>query len=254
MDAARKAELARDLEDLTQRFWAGEAEICRAFFSVPRSAEEHAHWLRLQVWKEMYGSGLVSNTGGIIRGFMEDLRDRIERLETRAQRDDFERDLRVLREEFTHYKLFADVLENATRKPLVREEMDTWQLPEDRELQQVRNRIRTDGGRLGQLAVMATEGGGSSLFFEGRKIGGDAISDQIAAACNTVFTDELEHGEHGENALEAQLETDEEWAQVRAMVTSICQQRLRMRYGMFALPVDEQRIQEITEGKIENRW
>ena len=116
---------------------------------------------------------------------------------------------------------------------------------------QVRQGFREQRGALGELAVGFTEGGGSSFFYEGRKIGGDPVSEQIAQACQVVFEDELEHSEHGAHGLEQQLDTEEEWAGVREMVVAICQQRLRMRYEMFGLPVDEQRIAEVTEGKIE---
>ena len=61
----------------------------------------------------------------------------------------------------------------------------------------MRQRIRADEGRLGELAIGFTEGGGASLFYEGRKIGGTPIEDEIAAACDVVFDDEVEHSGHG---------------------------------------------------------
>ena len=93
-------------------------------------------------------------------------------------------------------------------------------------------------------------GGGASFFAEGRQIGGDPLSDAIAAACAVVFGDETEHGEHGASEFAHNLHTEEEWAEAREIVTAICQQRLRMRYEMFGLPIDEARITEITEGTI----
>ena len=115
----------------------------------------------------------------------------------------------------------------------------------------MRQASREREGRLGELAIAFTEGGGSSFFYVGRNIGGDPMSDQIAEACRVVFNDELEHGEHGARDLEEALETEAEWASVREMVIAICQQRLRMRYEMFGLPIDEERIAEVTDGKIE---
>ena len=251
MDADRKAALSREMNDMGQRFWAGEAEICRRFWGELRTPDEQAHWLRLQVYKEMYGSGLVGNPGGLIRAFLEDLRERVGSVETKEERDSFERDLRVLREEYNHYKLFADVLESITGEPIREAELKTWQLDADRKLQQVRQGIRESGGRLGELAIAFTEGGGSSFFLEGQKIGGDPISERIAKVCAVVFSDEVEHGEHGALELEQELESEEEWADVRYMVIDICRQRQRMRYAMFGLPIDEARIQEITDGRIE---
>ncbi len=251
MDELRKRELAGELNDLGQRFWAGEAEICRRFWGEPRSAEEQAHWLRLQVFKEMYGSGLVGRPEGIIRALIDKLAETLPLAQNKAQRDEFERNIRVLREEFTHFRLFADVLESATGEPVQLSTLKEWQLPEDRRLQELRQSHRESRGGLGELAVGFTEGGGASFFFEGRKIGGDPVADEIARVCAVVFNDELEHGEHGAFGLERELDSEEEWAEVREMVTAICKQRLRMRYEMFALPIDEQRIQEVADGKIE---
>jgi hypothetical protein len=251
MDEQRKLQLAEDLNDLGRHFWAGEAEICRAFWGQPRTAEEQAHWLRLQVFKEMYGSGLSASPEGLIRGYLDELREKLERVESRADRDEYERELQFVREEFSHFRLFADVLEAATGEPVKLAELKGWQLSEDRKLQELRQSYRDSRGAIGALAVAFTEGGGSSFFFEGRQIGGDPVSDHIASACEVVFRDELEHGEHGASEVERELDSDEDWAAVREMVIEICKQRLRMRYQMFALPIDESRIQEIAEGKIE---
>ncbi|MDE2837381.1 MAG: hypothetical protein OXL97_07720 [Chloroflexota bacterium] len=250
MDDQRKRELAAGMNELAQCFWAGEAEICRQFWGMPRTTEEQAHWLRLQVYKEMFGSGLSGHRDGIIRGFIEKLSETLPHAQTKEQRDEFERDIRVLGEEFNHYRLFADILEDATGEPVRLEKLRGWQLPEDVKLQQVRQSAREDRGRIGEAAIGFTEGGGASFFYEGRKIGGDPISDQIAVACAVVFGDETEHGEHGASEFAHNLHTEEEWTEAREIVIAICQQRLRMRYEMFGLPVDEARIAEITEGKI----
>ena len=251
MDDQRRRELAGGMTDLARRFWAGEAEICRAFWSVPRTTEEQAHWLRLQVYKEMFGSGLSGHPDGIIRGFIEKLSESLPHAQTKEQRDEFERDVRVLGEEFNHYRLFADILEDATGEPVRLEKLRGWQLPEDAKLQRVRQSAREDRGRVGEAAIGFTEGGGASFFAEGRRIGGDPLSDAIAAACAVVFGDETEHGEHGATEFAHNLHTEEEWAEAREIVVAICQQRLRMRYEMFGLPIDEARIAEVTEGKIE---
>jgi hypothetical protein len=247
MDAQRKSELAASLNEMGRKFWAGEAEICRQFWGQPRTSEEQAHWLRLQ----MYGSGLVGNPGGLIRAFLEELHDQVGNAETKEQRHELERSLRVLREEYNHFKLFADALETATGQPVSNESMQGWQLDEDKKLQSIRQRIREQEGAFGELAIMFTEGGGSAFFLVGRDIKGDALADQIAQACEIVYTDEIEHGEHGALDLERELDSEGDWAKAREFIIEICQQRLRMRYGMFALPIDERRITEITEGNIE---
>ena len=250
MDEQRKRELAGEMNGLAQRFWAGEAEICRQFWGEPRSTDEQACWLRLQVYKEMFGSGLAGHPDGIIRGLIERLAQTLPEAQTKAQRDEFERDIRVLREEFTHYRLFADILEDAVGEPVRLEKLRGWQLPEDAKLQQVRQSAREGMGSVGEAAIGFTEGGGASFFYEGCKIGGDPLSDRIAAACAIVFEDETEHGERGASELGHSLDSEEEWAEAREIVVAICQQRLRMRYEMFGIPVDEARIAEVTEGRI----
>jgi hypothetical protein len=251
MDAQRKKQLADEINEMGSHFWAGEAEICRQFWGQQRSHDQQAHWLRLQVFKEMYGSGLTGNPEGLIRAFLDELRDQVGVAETRDERSDFERSLRVLREEYNHFKLFADILENVTGEPVRHASLKGWQTEHDSKLQQIRQGIREREGDLGELAIMFTEGGGSAFFYEARKLSGDPVADQIASASETVYTDELEHGEHGALDLVDHVDSEEDWANVRQLIVDICQQRLRMRYDMFGLNVDESRIQEITEGKIE---
>ena len=89
MDDQRKRELAGGMNELAQRFWAGEAEICRRFWGAPRTTEEQAHWLRLQVYKEMFGSGLSGHADGIIRGFIEKLSASLPHAQTKEQRNEF---------------------------------------------------------------------------------------------------------------------------------------------------------------------
>ena len=253
MDRQRAAELAKELSVLGQWFWAGEAEVCRTFFSQPRTKEEHVRWLRLQCFKEMYGSGVSGDPKGVIRGPLEQLIANLPELDTQKDRREFEYRLRFIHEEFTHYNLFADILEGLSGAPVRLEDLPGYQLPGDRKLQEVRDHFRRSDERVGAAAVGFTEGGGSALFYEGMKLRGDpgALLGQIGEACSVVYTDELEHQQHGAREAEEELSTEEEWGRAREMVIAICQQRLRMRCDQFGLPISEQRIQEVTEGKVE---
>ena len=253
MDKQRVSELARELTELGKRFWAGEAEISRTFFGQPRTKEEHLRWLRLHCFKEMYGSGISGNPRGIILDSLEQSLASFPGLDTQQARREFEHRLRFLREEFTHYRMFADILEELSGAPVRLQELAGYQLPEDRKLQQLRDHFKRTDPRVGEAAVGFTEGGGSGLFYEGMKLRGNAdrLLDQVGEVCSLVYTDELEHQEHGAMEAEEGLRTEEEWNRAREMVIAICQQRLRMRYDMFGLPISEARIQEITEGKVE---
>ncbi len=249
MNQTRKRELAQEMQTLAQRFWNAEAEICRQFWSVPRSPAEQTPWLRLQVYKEMHGSGLSANPGGIIQGLIHKLDRNLPLAQTQQQRRNLERDIQVLREEFTHYRLFADILEEATGEPVRIQNLPQWQLPQDAELQRIRQQARQQHGHIGEAAIAFTEGGGAAFFQEGRNISGDPLSQRIADACAIVYNDETEHGQHGAAQFQHNLHTEQEWAQARALVIDICRQRLRMRYEMFALPINETRINQIANAQ-----
>jgi hypothetical protein len=248
MDAQRTAELTAELNATAERFWAAEASIARAFFSRSRTADEHARWLRVQVFKEMYGSGLFPGSGGIIMEMIEGIRSRLDGVRTVADRAAFERDLRVLREEFTHYRLFADALEEITGEPMDRASIKGWQPAQDKRLAEVRRACRERDAHLGALAVGFTEGGGSSLFAEGRRATGGPADARAAQACEVVYQDELEHAEHGASGLVADLSTEAEWASVLGMLREVCEQRLRMRAEMFGLPLDETWVAGVAGG------
>ena len=248
MKPLRKSQLAQELREMGERFWDAEANICKTFFSRPRTPDEHAQWLKVQVFKEMYGSGLAPSEDGIIRGMLDTLSAQLSSVQGSNERQEYERNLNVLREEYSHFRLFADALETASGNPVRNEDLSSWQIDEDRQLQRIRQSIRRDEGQVGTLAIGFTEGGGSSLFAEGRNLDGDGLALQIAAACDTVYHDELEHGEHGALELEKELNTEGDWKRVSELVTLICQQRLRMRYAMFGLIVDETQIASVTRG------
>jgi hypothetical protein len=251
MDQQQVDRAAEELARLGARYWAGEAEIVAAFFDQPRSKEEHIRWLRLQVYKEMYGSGLLANPGGIIQGLVQRLQDQFPRSESREGRQTFSRTAMVLQQEFDHFMRFADLLEEISGEEIRFEELKRYQMPEDRGLQEVRSRFRESAGDLAEAAIDFTEGGRSAIFWVGMKQKGDEFLDGVARVCNRVFTDELEHQEHGAGEVAAVAKTEEDWARVGEMVEAICQQRLRMRNEMFGFPVTGERLQEIAQGKIE---
>jgi hypothetical protein len=251
MEQLQIQEAAKELAELGARYWAGEAEIVSAFFCKPRSKEEHIHWLRLQCYKEMYGSGLVANPEGIIYGLVERLRKSFPLLESQVGRHDFRHVAEVLYQEISHYCLFADILEELTERKVRLQELATYQFSEDRKLQEVRGHCRRTEGELGELAIAFTEGGRSAIFYAGMKLKGDPILEKVAKACSQVFQDELEHQEYGAEGVERVAKSREDWEKVRRMVEAICQQRLRMRNEMFGFPVSEKRLQEIALGKIE---
>ncbi len=251
MDQQEIQRESEELAELGKRYWAGEAEIVSAFFERPHTKEEHLRWLRLQVYKEMYGSGLLANPGGIILGLVERLWEQHAKLESQVGREEFLHTSLVLHQEFSHYAMFADLLEELSGEKINFQALPKYQTSEDRKLQEVRSHCRETAGDLGEAAIDFTEGGRSAIFWVGMKLTGDPFLEKVAGVCAQVFTDELEHQEHGAGEVPQAAKTPEDWQRVRDMVSAICRQRLRMRNEMFGFPVSEERLQEIAEGKIE---
>ena len=243
-------EALEEISRYAARFWAGEAEIARAFFSQPRSREEHIRWLRLQCFKELYGSGLSASGKGLILELVDETVDGYQGLEKSVDRHAFLRTTEILYEEMKHYVVFADLLEELSGAVPEPEALKQHQLPEDLKLAEVRASFRGEARGLGVLASHFTEGGAAAIFREGMNSKGDPISDRIAYACGQVYEDEVDHQDSGAQGLESAAQSPEDWARVREMVTEICMQRLRMRNEQFGFPVTEERLQEIAEGKI----
>lgn len=246
MDEHEIRERRNALTRYASRFWAGEAEIARTFFSQPRAPEEHLRWLRVQAYKE-----LQPRDDGIIIRNIDQIARNYPALEKSVSRADFLANIQFLEEEFRHYVVFADVIDFITGGRLTVEELAGYDIPEERELRAVRKRCFDEHGELGRFASSFCEGGGASIFYEGMQIGGDPLSDRIAAACANVYGDEVEHATHGADALNAAARTDEDWALAKEMVAAISAQRLRMRNEEFGFPLADERLVEIADGEIE---
>ena len=250
MEQAEIKQHAQQLSERAARFWAGEAEIVRTFFSKPRAKEEHIKWLRLQCYKGLYGSGLVSFSEGLIPGFIDHLHKRFPMVDIEVDRHEFEHLIEVLYQEFKHYRLTADILDGLTGERSNPQEHRKYQYPEDLKLQEIRDHFRQTEGELGESAISFTEGGRAALFYEGMKLKGDPLLDQVAKAFSEIFDDEVEHQESGAEDLERVAKTEEAWEKAGHMVQQICQQRLRMRNEQFGFPISDERLREIIDGKI----
>ena len=71
----------------------------------------------------------------------------------------------------------------------------------------------------------------------------------IAAACRSVYEDEIEHAHHGVEDMVALEPTEEDWALAWQMVEDISRQRVRMRNEQFNFPLSEARLEEIGGGE-----
>lgn len=246
MDESRARALRNDLTQFASRWWAGEAEVTRTFFSQKRSKDEHLRWLRMQAFKE-----LQPRPNGIIIRLINELKDDYERLEHGVERHDFLHKIQFLEEEFRHYQLFADVVDYLTGKKITPEELAQYEVPEEAKLRELRTNLMKEHGELARFASSFCEGGGASLYYEGMQVGGDELHDLIAKACRGVYEDEIEHAEQGASGLERGHWSEEQWAQAKSMVEAISRQRVRMRNDQFGHVLSEERIAEIDAGQIE---
>jgi hypothetical protein len=244
--AERSAEQRNDLTRFASRFWAGEAEVAHAFFSVPRSKEEHLRWLRLQAYKE-----LQPRSDGLILKLVDKLKADYPKLEYQEGRDDYLYTIQFLMEEFRHYVLFADVIDDLTGERITPDELATYELPGETALRKVRRDYIEEHGNLASFASSFCEGGGASIYYEGSLVGGDLLSDKIAAACKSVYDDEVDHAAHGATSLSVQAKTEEDWALARDMVEVISKARVLMRNEQFGSLLSEDRLAEIFAGNIE---
>src|ERR1051325_320261 len=86
------------------RWWAGEAEVVRTYFSQPRTAADAARWPQLQAAREVGAAAGQANEAPVM----------FEAVEATVERHDLEAAVRVVYEEVRHYRLLADILEEAT--------------------------------------------------------------------------------------------------------------------------------------------
>jgi hypothetical protein len=246
MDDQRKVELRNELTKFASRYWAGEAEVAHAFFSVPRTDEEHLRWLRLQAYKE-----LQPRTDGIIIKLIDKLKADYEKLESGVDRHDFLYTSQFLEEEFRHYVLFADVIDHITGKAVTPQELVQYELEGETKLRALRKAFADKHGALARFASSFCEGGGASIYYEGMLMTGSPLAEYVAKACKGVYDDEVDHAVHGAADLAGAADTEEEWALAKEMVIAISEARVHMRNEQFGFPMSDTRFAEMVAGTIE---
>jgi hypothetical protein len=246
MDEQRKTELRNELTRFASRYWAGEAEVAHAFFSVPRTDAEHLRWLGLQAYKE-----LQPRTDGIIIKLIQKLTADYGKLEHGVDRHDMLHTTQFLEEEFRHYVLFADVIDHITGKQVTMAEVVKYELPGETDLRAVRKGFADKHGELAKFASSFCEGGGASIYYEGMLMTGSPLAEYVAHACKGVYEDEVDHAVHGASDLAGAADTEEDWALAKEIVAAISEQRVRMRNEQFGFPMSDARFDEMVAGTIE---
>ncbi len=252
MTTATARDLKQQIRAMGQCFWAGEAEIARNFLAVPREPLDHVHWLRHQCYRELRGPGLLARPHSRVEWIIDNVRSRLPVAESREGRDTLEYQLESLRQEFTHFRLFADILEEITGQPVLMSDLDGLRLPSDDRIEAGRKQLIAQNERIAHIAYNFAEGGGAGIFHAGAALEtSDPLLLRIKDASRIVYDDEVGHGEHGADSVESELDDPADLETLRSMLAVICADRLRMRSEMYGFHPDETRIAEIANGQID---
>ncbi len=229
------SDYAQELLNAALPYWETEAEIAKRFFNANPSKEDHVFWLQAQIWKELHP------VDGYFNGIHKELTNMAEmfpRIDKDVDRHHFSFLLQQMLEEFNHYVLFADILEELTSRKI---DVDATpvQLPEEKRLQEVRRRYVTSGSAIDKSAVLFTEGGGAALFREGANVKGGKLEEMIAAAMKIIYDDEKDHFREGARESAELISTRADADRMKATIRDVSRQRVAMRLEMFQNPMTQ---------------
>jgi hypothetical protein len=148
--------------------------------------------------------------------------------------------LEQLTQEFNHYVLMADVLEYLLGHPVSAD--DTFQLPEEKKLGDLRRGYTHSGSSAERAAVLVTEGGGARMFREGRKLKGGRLEKMIAAAMETIYRDEKNHYKEAAREAARAVRSKSDLARMKKAIHAVSRQRVYMRNEMFKEPLEREEI------------
>ena len=236
------------------RWWAGEAEVVRTYFSNPRTPEDDLHWLKLQAAREL----------GTVERLLQALPDDLARIETAVSRASLEASARSVYEEARHYRLLADIMEQiAGKRPDPRELLALSgcqherrghpDLPAMTAEVAVTRRLQETHGELADVALGFSEGAGAAIFYMGNRLlelpytsySGDAVEKAIADAMGIIFHDEMRHGPVHIPHIAQAIRNDDDLETARHIIAQKATAHLRLRNETFGYPLTEARMAEI---------
>jgi hypothetical protein len=234
MDSKVEGELIRT----ARSYWETEARITRRFFNGKPSREDHIFWLKAQLWKELhpvdgYFTGLQKELSQLVTLFPKIDKD--------IDRHRYHHLLEQMTQEFNHYVLMADALEYLLGHPISAE--DTFQLPEEKKLAELRRGYATSGSAVDKAAVLVTEGGGARMFREGRKLKGGRLERLIAKAMEVIYHDEKNHYKEAAREAAQAVKSPQDLRRMKKAIREISHQRVHMRNEMFREPLTGQEIE-----------
>ena len=221
-------DLEQELVRTALPYWEVEATIVRRFFKSKPTREDHIFWLKAQLWKELhpvdgYFTGLQKELNLLVASFPE--------IDKTIERHQYHSLLEQLTQEFNHYVLMADVLEYLLGHRISAD--DTFQLPQEKKLGDVRRAYANSGSAVDKAAVLVTEGGGARMFREGRKLKGGRLERMIARAMEVIYQDEKNHYKEAAREAARVLQNERDLARMKKAVHEVSLQRVYMRNEMF---------------------
>jgi hypothetical protein len=251
-------ERAKRLIDGLAPYWAGESQVFRSYWaSSKRTRETDRRWLALQCWKEIWGSGVARTREGLFLGAARELIEAFPRIDVDFPRREVLTLVDNLRAEFAHYCAFADA-HDALGLPgeprLTPRDLVGWQ--EDDRLADLRFAHKRENPRLGERAARITEGGFGALYTSGM---GLAAADSgpharanalIAAACRSVYEDEILHMGAGLRGIDDAGLSDADWRALEAMTIAQARSRVEMRNAQFGRPLAGDLLEAAKNGRL----
>jgi hypothetical protein len=229
------SDIAQELLDTVTPYWEAEAEVSKRFFECSPTHEGHIYWLRAQIWKELHP------VDGYFNGIHQELvkmADMFPGIDKTIDRHHFSFLMKQMLEEFEHYVMFADIFEELVGRK-IDVDADPVQLPEEKKLQELRQRYVASGSAIDKAAVLFTEGGGAALFREGAKVRGGKLEAMIANAMQIIYDDEKDHFREGARESAELIKTREDAERMKAGIRDVSRQRVSMRLEMFRSPMSE---------------
>ncbi|MGZ0245918.1 MAG: hypothetical protein ACKVH1_08115, partial [Alphaproteobacteria bacterium] len=161
--------------------------------------------------------------------------DQFEGVDNGLDRRQFHGRLEQMIEEFMHYTVLAEVLEDLLGRPLTQD--DPIQLSEDDKLNKMRHRHVNSDSAAVRAVMELTEGGGTATFREGAKLTGGEFETRLAAAFKIIADDEDGHVDHATDDLKDVITTEQDFEAAKAALLEVSMQRLHMRNEMFSHPM-----------------
>lgn len=229
---------AHALVDIATPYWETEAELTRRFFASQPTEEVWKHYLKAAVYKELNPVIGYGPTAGFANGLhmeFSKLVDRFEGIDAGVDRRQFHARLEQMTEEFMHYTVLAEVLEELLGRPLTQD--DPVQLAEDDKLNKMRHGYVNSDNAAVRAVMELTEGGGTATFREGAKLTGGDFETKLAAAFKVIADDEDGHVDHAADDLVGVVNTEEDFEAAKSALLDVSMQRLHMRNEMFSDPM-----------------